>query len=235
MFQPLYQVHEVTQETKELATARKIAAIVAALTFPTIARSELTYRALPADLEAKLIGYLQGFCLPHPCATGLRRQGVEGRIRYSFDPLPDVEYKNSHPVSLADLAQMFQRTLSVARERRAIQNRNHDPRAGVHCRSLRGRVKREQERRRIGIARRQRRVDKRQFHFPGVRDLIDAFDIRIAGTPDFDHAAACLHPVACRRGRGVRGLPRRFLRTGTEHKRKETVLGIEARSKGHSQ
>jgi hypothetical protein len=64
MFQPLYQVHEVTQETKELATARKIAAIVAALTFPTIARSELAYRALPADLEAKLVGYLQGFCLP---------------------------------------------------------------------------------------------------------------------------------------------------------------------------
>jgi hypothetical protein len=64
MFQPLYQVQEVTQETKELAAARKIAAIVAALTLPTIARSELTYRALPADLEAKLIGYLQGFCLP---------------------------------------------------------------------------------------------------------------------------------------------------------------------------
>jgi hypothetical protein len=64
MFQPLYEVHEVTQETKELATARKIAAIVAALTVPTIARSELAYRALPADLEAKLVGYLQGFCLP---------------------------------------------------------------------------------------------------------------------------------------------------------------------------
>jgi hypothetical protein len=64
MFQPLYQVHEVTQETQVLATARKIAAIVAALTIPTIARSELAYRALPVDLEAKLVGYLQGFCVP---------------------------------------------------------------------------------------------------------------------------------------------------------------------------
>jgi hypothetical protein len=64
MFQRLYQVHEVTQETQVLATARKIAAIVAALTIPTIARSELDYRTLPVDLEAKLVGYLRGFCGP---------------------------------------------------------------------------------------------------------------------------------------------------------------------------
>jgi hypothetical protein len=64
MFQRLYEVHEVTQETKELATARKIAAIVASLVLPTIARSELAYSALPDALEAKLVGYLQGFCLP---------------------------------------------------------------------------------------------------------------------------------------------------------------------------
>ena len=64
MFQRLYEVHEVTQETKELSTARKIAAIVAALVLPTIARSELAYSALPDALEAKLVGYLQGFCLP---------------------------------------------------------------------------------------------------------------------------------------------------------------------------
>jgi hypothetical protein len=64
MFQRLYQVHEVAQDTQEVATARKIAAIVAALTIPTIARSEIAYRALPVDLEAKLVGYLQGFCVP---------------------------------------------------------------------------------------------------------------------------------------------------------------------------
>jgi hypothetical protein len=65
MFQRLYEeVREVTQETKELATARKIAAIVAALVLPTIARSELAYNALPDALEAKLVGYLEGFCLP---------------------------------------------------------------------------------------------------------------------------------------------------------------------------
>jgi hypothetical protein len=64
MFQRLYEVHEVTQETKALATARKIAAIVASLVLPTIARSELAYSALPDALEAKLVGYLQGFCLP---------------------------------------------------------------------------------------------------------------------------------------------------------------------------
>jgi hypothetical protein len=64
MFQRPYPIHEVTQENQELATARKIAAVVASLTLPTIARSELAYRTLPADLEAKLVGYLQGFCLP---------------------------------------------------------------------------------------------------------------------------------------------------------------------------
>jgi hypothetical protein len=64
MFQRLYQVHEVAQDTQEVAAARKIAAIVAALTIPTIARSELASRTLPVDLEAKLAGYLQGFCAP---------------------------------------------------------------------------------------------------------------------------------------------------------------------------
>ncbi|CAN7750122.1 hypothetical protein [Caballeronia sp. LjRoot31] len=76
MFQPLFQVHEVTQDTKELATARKIAAIVAALTFPTIARSQLAYHALPADLEAKLAGYLQGFCQPICAAWQIEDSGV---------------------------------------------------------------------------------------------------------------------------------------------------------------
>jgi hypothetical protein len=64
MFQRLYQVHEMAQGTQEVATARKIAAVVAALTIPTIARSELAYRTLPVDLEAKLVGYLHGFCVP---------------------------------------------------------------------------------------------------------------------------------------------------------------------------
>jgi hypothetical protein len=64
MFQRLYQVQEVTQETKEIATASKIAAIVATLTIPIIALTELDHCALPADLKAKLVGYLQGFCVP---------------------------------------------------------------------------------------------------------------------------------------------------------------------------
>jgi hypothetical protein len=64
MFQQPYQVQEVSQETQELATARKIAAIVASLTIPTISRSELAYQTLPADLEAKLVGYFHGFCMP---------------------------------------------------------------------------------------------------------------------------------------------------------------------------
>lgn len=69
MFQPLHQVpevqtHEVTQDSQRLAASRKIAAIVAALTIPVITRSELEYRTLPVDLEAKLVGYLQGFCGP---------------------------------------------------------------------------------------------------------------------------------------------------------------------------
>jgi len=64
MFQRLYQVQEVTQETKEIATASKVAAIVATLTTPTLALSELDYCALPAASKAKLVGYVQGFCLP---------------------------------------------------------------------------------------------------------------------------------------------------------------------------
>jgi hypothetical protein len=64
MFQRLYQVQEVTQETMEIATASKVAAIVATLITPSIALSELDYCALPAALKAKLVGYLQGFCLP---------------------------------------------------------------------------------------------------------------------------------------------------------------------------
>lgn len=64
MFQRLYQVQEVTQETEEIATASKIAAIVATLTIPIFALTELDYCALPAALKAKLVGYLQGFCVP---------------------------------------------------------------------------------------------------------------------------------------------------------------------------
>lgn len=64
MFQRLYQVQEVTQESKENAIANKVAAIVATLTIPTIALMELDHSALPAALQAKLVGYLQGFCVP---------------------------------------------------------------------------------------------------------------------------------------------------------------------------
>jgi len=64
MFQRLYQFHDESQDTQEVASAGKIAAIVAALTIPTIARSELDYHTLPVDLEAKLVGYLHGFCVP---------------------------------------------------------------------------------------------------------------------------------------------------------------------------
>jgi hypothetical protein len=64
MFQRLYQVREVTQETLEIATANKVAAIVATLVVPIISGSELDCRALPAVLKARLVGYLQGFCLP---------------------------------------------------------------------------------------------------------------------------------------------------------------------------
>jgi hypothetical protein len=68
MFQRLYQVQEVTQETKESAVASKVAskvaAIVATLTMPAIALTKLDYGALPAALKAKLVGYLQGFCMP---------------------------------------------------------------------------------------------------------------------------------------------------------------------------
>ena len=76
---------------------------------------------------------------------------------------------------------------------------------------------------------------KHLFHFLGVHGRIDASSIRTAGTPEFDHAAARLHPVTCLRGRGAGGLPRCFLRTWTEHKREETLLGMEAISKGYSQ
>jgi hypothetical protein len=64
MFQRLYPVHEVTQETKESAIASKVAAIVATLTIPTIALTELDCGALPTALKAQLVGYLQGFCVP---------------------------------------------------------------------------------------------------------------------------------------------------------------------------
>lgn len=64
MYQRLYQVQEVTQETKEIATASKIAAIVATLSIPIFALTGLDYCALPAAFKAKLVGYLQGFCVP---------------------------------------------------------------------------------------------------------------------------------------------------------------------------
>jgi hypothetical protein len=59
-----WQYQGVTQETKENASARKIAAIVATLIIPIVTLTELDYCALPAALEAKLVGYLQGFCSP---------------------------------------------------------------------------------------------------------------------------------------------------------------------------
>ena len=106
MFQPLYQVNEVTQETKELATARKIAAIVGALTFPTIARSELAYRALPADLEAKLIGYLQGFCQPICAAWQIDDSDVPAAATGLVINLifPDTQASLSHTVDSAILS-----------------------------------------------------------------------------------------------------------------------------------
>jgi hypothetical protein len=63
MFKRQFQVHEVTQESKEVASARKISAIVATLIIPIITLTELDYCALPATAQAKLAGYLQGFCL----------------------------------------------------------------------------------------------------------------------------------------------------------------------------
>jgi hypothetical protein len=64
MFQRLYRVRELTQETEESATASKVAAIVATLTIPTIALMELECDALPTALKAKLVSYLHGFCVP---------------------------------------------------------------------------------------------------------------------------------------------------------------------------
>ena len=62
---------------------------------------------------------------------------------------------------------------------------------------------------------------------------MDTLRIGVAGAPEFDIITGSLQPVAGRGGRGVRGLPRGFLGTGAEHKREETLLGVERGSKGH--
>jgi hypothetical protein len=64
MFQRLYPVQEATQDTKESAIASQVAAIVATLTIPIITPTKLDSSALPAALKAKLVGYLQEFCVP---------------------------------------------------------------------------------------------------------------------------------------------------------------------------
>src|ERR1017187_5525193 len=104
----------------------------------------------------------------------------------------------------------------------------------MRCRGLRGGVQRDEERRRIGIARRQYRIAKLLVHILGAGGRIDALHILTAATPEFDYSAGVLHPIACRRSRGARGLPRRFRRTWTEHKREETLLGMKAGSTEHS-
>jgi hypothetical protein len=130
---------------------------------------------------------------------------------------------------------MFQRALSIAGEGRAIEHGDHDPHAGMQRGGLGGGVQTDQERRGIGIARGERRVVKRLFHFLGAHARIDALRIGTAGAPEFDKAAGGLQPVAGRGGRGVRGLPRGFLGTGAEYKREETLLGVERGSQGHGQ
>src|ERR1035441_185574 len=105
----------------------------------------------------------------------------------------------------------------------------------MHCRGLRGGVESDEERRRIGIARRQHGIAKLLVHVPGGGSRIDALHILTAATPEFDHPAGALHPITCRRSCGPRGLPPCFRRTWTEHKREETLLGMKAGSIEHSQ
>ena len=137
---------------------------------------------------------------------------------------------------LADLRQMFQRALSVAGEGRAIQHRDHDPRRrdwSAAAWAAESRLIRKDGG--IGVARRQRRIAKRLFHFLSAHARVDASRIRTAGAPDFDDAAVGLQPMARRRGRGARGLARRLLGTGAENKSEDTLLGMERGSRGQGQ
>src|ERR1019366_439177 len=79
----------------------------------------------------------------------------------------------------------------------------------------------------IGVARGERRVVKRLFQFLDAHARIDALRTGTAGAPELDNAAGSLQPVAGRGLRGRRGVPRRFLGTGAEHKREEALLCME--------
>jgi hypothetical protein len=161
---------------------------------------------------------LQVFRLPYPCAAGFRHQGLEGRARHALGVIGEIEHQNPYPVSAADLAQIFQSALSIAGERWAIQNGNHHTGAGMRSHGLRGGVQREQERRRIGLARRHRRVQKCLFDFLAVLGRIDVLRVGTAAAPQFDFGARGLHPVPCHASGRARARPRCFGRTGTEYK-----------------
>ncbi|SAL61875.1 hypothetical protein AWB68_03232 [Caballeronia choica] len=93
MFERLVRVNAASDESQEVLTARKVAAIVATLTTDITGFSKFDHRVLPRNFADKLVGYMHGFSLTICAAWRITEPGVPRaatRIAASF-VLPHVE------------------------------------------------------------------------------------------------------------------------------------------------
>lgn len=93
MFERLVRVNAASDESQEVLTARKVAAIVATLTTDITGFSKFDHRVLPRNFADKVVGYMHGFSLTICAAWRITEPGVpRAATRFAANfVLPQVE------------------------------------------------------------------------------------------------------------------------------------------------